>query len=118
MDGSGGSLLISGVFVVKPYAETFYKSQQWKDCREAYAKSVSGLCERCLKKGNYSPGEIVHHKKHLTPNNITDPNITLSFDNLELLCRACHAEEHQRTKRRYKICEDGRVMIDPPQKIF
>jgi len=36
----------------------------------------------------------VHHKIHLTPHNIDDPNITLSEDNLELLCRECHAIEH------------------------
>lgn len=32
------------------------------------------------------PGAIVHHKEHLTPQNINDPDITLSEDNLELLC--------------------------------
>lgn len=103
---------------MKPYAEAFYKSQQWKDCRAAYAKSVGGLCERCLKKGIYSPGEIVHHKKHLTPGNISDPNVTMSFDNLELLCRGCHADEHQRVKRRYKVDAFGRVIVEPPSKNF
>lgn len=49
-----------------------------------------GLCVRCGK-----PGEIVHHIEHLTPNNINNPAITLSEDNLELLCRDCHAVEHQ-----------------------
>lgn len=40
------------------------------------------------------PGEIVHHKTHITPENVGDPSVTLAFDNLELLCRACHADEH------------------------
>ena len=39
----------------------FYTTFEWKRCREAYAKSVGGLCERCLKKGLVVPGEIVHH---------------------------------------------------------
>lgn len=87
----------------------FYKTVAWKRCREAYAKSVGGLCERCLDKGMYVPGEIVHHKVHLTPQNITDPNVTLNFENLELLCAAHHAEEHQRLKKRYTIDENGYV---------
>ena len=72
-------------------------------------KSVSGLCERCLARGLYVPGEIVHHKVHITPENITDENITLSFKNLELLCRDCHADEHRRVKRRYSVDESGKV---------
>ena len=28
------------------------------------------------------------------PYNITDPNITLNWDNLEALCRTCHQNEH------------------------
>ena len=52
---------------MKPYAESFYNSHAWKDCRRAYSKSVGGLCERCLQRGIYSPGEIVHHKVHITP---------------------------------------------------
>lgn len=88
----------------------FYKTVAWKRCREAYAKSVGGLCERCLDKGMYVPGEIVHHKIHLTPKNITDPNVTLNFENLELLCAAHHAEEHQRLKKRYHIDENGHVV--------
>lgn len=88
----------------------FYKTVAWKRCREAYAKSVGGLCERCLDKGMYVPGEIVHHKVHLNPKNITDPNVTLNFENLELLCAAHHAEEHQRLKKRYHIDENGHVV--------
>ena len=95
--------------IMKPYAEKFYKSQGWKRTREAYARSRGGLCERCLAKGKYVPGEIVHHKVHLTPDNINDPTVTLSWDNLELVCRECHAEEHTGIPKRYKIDELGRV---------
>ena len=91
----------------------FYKTVAWKRCREAYAKSVGGLCERCLDKGMYVPGEIVHHKVHLNPNNITDPNVSLNWDNLELVCRKCHGDEHQRLKKRYTIDERGKVLIAP-----
>ena len=94
---------------MKPYAESFYKSVAWKECRAAYAKSVGGLCERCLKRGLYVPGVIVHHKVHVTPDNINNGSITLNPDNLELLCRDCHAEEHEVRKKRFKVDEFGRV---------
>lgn len=89
----------------------FYKKQAWRDCQAAYIKAAGGLCERCYAMGKVVPGEIVHHKIHLTPQNINDPSITLSFDNLELLCRECHGIEHSKNKKRYKIDELGRVTV-------
>ena len=98
---------------LQPWAETFYTSAAWRNCRKAYMKSVGGLCERCLNKGLYRAGVIVHHKIHLTPDNIVNPNISCAFNNLELLCRDCHAEEHQRIQKRYKIDKTGKVIIPP-----
>lgn len=95
---------------MQEYAKAFYFSTAWRSCREAYAKSVGGLCERCLERGLYVPGEIVHHKVHITPENINDESVTLSWDNLELVCRECHADEHRRVKKRYKVDEFGRVV--------
>lgn len=95
---------------MKEFAKNFYKSKAWQHTRSAYAASVGGLCEACLRRGLYKAGEIVHHKKELTPDNITDPMVALSWDNLELLCRDCHAEAHGRLKR-YKVDEFGRVKI-------
>ena len=97
--------------IMKEYAESFYKSKTWQDCRNAYARSRRHLCERCLSHGIYKTGEIVHHKTHITPANINDPTITLNFDNLELLCRDCHAQEHRRRSQRVKIDELGRVLF-------
>lgn len=68
------------------------------------------MCERCLKCGRYQAGEIVHHKIHLTPANITNPEVTMSFANLELLCRECHADAHRGYERRYHCDELGRVI--------
>lgn len=93
---------------MKEFAEQFYQSRQWKQCRAAYIKSVGGLCEDCLKKGIYTPGKVVHHKETLTPQNIDDPLITLSWGNLKLVCQDCHAKEHTREKR-YKFDLVGRI---------
>lgn len=76
---------------MKPWAEHFYKSKAWRDCRDAFFIYKHGICERC---GGH--GEIVHHKEYLTPTNINDPNITLNWDNLELLCQDCHNKEHSK----------------------
>ena len=94
---------------MKPYAEKFYKSQAWEQTRDAYSKSVGGLCEVCFAKGLIVPGEIVHHKRHISPENISDPNITLDWDNLQLVCRDCHADIHRPNERRYKVDEMGRI---------
>ena len=86
----------------------FYGTPAWKATRLAYAKSCGGLCERCLSRGIYKAGEIVHHKMHMTPANMHDPNVALNWNNLQLLCRDCHALMHKPTKR-YKVDELGRV---------
>lgn len=96
---------------MQPYAESFYKSKEWKKCRAAYAKSRGNLCELCLKRGFIVPGVIVHHKVHITPDNIGDPTVTLNWDNLQLVCRDCHAEIHAEKQRRYKLDELGRVIF-------
>ena len=104
--GNGGALVMWGN--MRELAEGFYKSAAWQNCRSAYAASKHWLCEVCLAKGRYVPGEIVHHKIHITPENITKPEITLSWDNLQLLCRDCHADMHKPAKR-YTVDELGRV---------
>lgn len=79
----------------KTFAAVFYHSWAWTTCRRKYKKRVGGLCERCLKRGLIVPGVQVHHKTHLTPGNISNPEITLNFENLELLCDDCHKREHK-----------------------
>lgn len=96
---------------MKEYARKFYSSDAWKACRKEYAKSVGGLCERCLKVGIVKAGKIVHHKIWLTPKNIDDPSVALNWGNLELLCQDCHNKEGGNEKR-YAWDENGNVM--PP----
>lgn len=95
---------------MKDFARGFYSSRAWKDTRRAYAASVGGLCEECKGKGLVVPGEIVHHKTELTPQNINDAAVTLSWSNLCLLCRECHAKAHGARERRYTVDAFGRVV--------
>lgn len=94
---------------MKKYAESFYKSRTWQSTREAYSKSVGYLCEDCLQHGLVTAGEIVHHVKPITRDNIGNPDITLNWENLRLLCRACHERTHRRKASRYTVDELGHV---------
>lgn len=97
---------------MREFAERFYKSKRWQGVAREYAKSVGGLCEPCAAAGLVVPGEIVHHVVALTPENINDPAIALSWDNLELVCRCCHAARHPKKKnRRYSVDASGRIIV-------
>ncbi len=90
--------------MAKEYAKEFYKSRAWIKCRNSFMASKNYLCERC---GGLAV--IVHHKKHITPANINDPNITLNWDNLQALCTECHNAVHG--KGGGKVIADG-LMFD------
>lgn len=96
---------------MKDYAKKFYKSKAWRECQRTYKAMVGGLCEDCLANGIYTAGVIVHHKTHITPDNINDTNITLNYDNLKLVCRACHAREHSTKQHRYYYDEAGILVV-------
>ena len=95
---------------VRAWAKAFYVSPQWIKCRTAYAKSRGNLCERCANNGLVVPGEEVHHKERLTPRNVNDPSVALNWDNLELLCKRCHLDEHHRVAMRTD--ENGHVNLE------
>lgn len=98
----------------KSFADDFYTSWTWRKCKESYKVSIGGLCERCRAKGIIKPVDEVHHKIHLTPQNINKPEIALNWDNLIALCTDCHKEMHRKTKR-WIVDEDGNVLPkDPP----
>ncbi len=78
---------------MKTFAKKFYNSKQWRECRLSYIAYRHGLCERCN-----NAGDIVHHKILLTPDNISDPEITLNVEHLELVCITCHNMEHMSGK--------------------
>lgn len=75
--------------MAREFAGNFYKTKAWVKCRKAFMESKHWTCERCGHRA-----QIAHHKKYLTPKNINDPSVTLSWDNLEALCCKCHTEEH------------------------
>lgn len=99
----------------RPEQEAFYKSKKWQKVRDAYFKKAKGLCEVCLSKGFIKQGEIVHHIIEMDHEKIKDEALAFGFDNLQLVCRDCHAKLHpkpkRRSKKRYVIDEQGKVII-------
>lgn len=74
---------------MREFAKAFYLSREWRRARACIFARDAGLCVHCG-----ALGEIVHHKEPLTPANISNPAIALGEENLELLCRDCHALAH------------------------
>ena len=99
--------------MAQQFAKQFYSSKAWQDCRNNYAAMRGHLCENCMRRGIYKPGEIVHHRIEIGPVTINNPEVALNWNNLELLCRECHAEAHDGRKkdRRYTIDADGKIFL-------
>lgn len=98
--------------MAREFAGNFYKTKDWKKVRDLYREKAGGLCEICWQNGLVVPGVIVHHKIHLDENNINNPDVTLNMNNLQLVCRDCHAEIHSKHgDRRYLVAKDGTVKI-------
>lgn len=76
--------------MARNFSKKFYNSKNWKKTRLNYTAYRFGICERC----GAPNSRQVHHKEYLTPLNINNPDVTLNYDNLELLCDDCHAKEH------------------------
>ena len=83
----------------------FYKSIPWQVAREIKIREANGKCERCG-----ALGEEVHHKIRLTVLNVTNPEISLNQENLELLCKKCHNAEHKRFSKSQQFDEDGNLI--------
>lgn len=93
--------------MAREFAKKFYNSKLWRTTRKSYFDSQYGLCEKCK-----DAGLIVHHKIELSPLNINDPRISLSFSNLQLLCQVCHNKTHQpasATQDDLEFDQDGNI---------
>lgn len=106
--------------MAQEWARKFYKSAAWRKNRKGYLMRPiespdgvvpPGMCERCFRLGELTPATVVHHKVHLTPQNVDDPHVTLSYGNMMRLCQDCHAFVHSsQTAQRVTFDEDGRLV--------
>ena len=89
--------------------QSFYHSRAWLACRNSYLQQHP-LCEDCLARGKYEVAVHVHHIIWLTPENYTDPEVSLNHKNLKAVCIECHNREHAKGRqRRWRVSEDGSV---------
>ena len=105
--------------MAQSWATSFYHSPAWLRNRKAYMDRVIDtpfgpcpprMCERCFARGKLTPAKVVHHREHLTPQNIDDPHYTLAYENLQRLCQDCHAAVHgERVEMRVAFNEDGTI---------
>lgn len=91
----------------KPFAKSFYNSQKWITTRDYIFKKQYGICQECG-----APGEEVHHKIHLTINNIGNPDIALDEKNLILLCKNCHFQKHRETNPLEQSFKKKKLTLD------
>ena len=95
--------------------DNFYTSKPWiRLTQQIRLERVNAegelICEHCGRPITQKYDAICHHKIYLTPENIQDLTISLNWDNLELVCRQCHADEHERKEiKRWIVAKDGRI---------
>ena len=71
----------------------FYHSKRWKSLRNYYF-SMNPLCEECERAGYITSGQEVDHIKPMRLG-----GASLSINNLQTLCKSCHARKSGRESR-------------------
>lgn len=101
--------------MAKDFSKGIYNSRRWRAVARAYAESQHYICERCQNRSFAGTGRpahfIVHHKRHLTPENVADDSTVYGWDNLELLCIYCHNAVHsQGLDRECRFDDEGNTI--------
>lgn len=114
--------------MAQDFARAFYHSARWSKARATYLRTPvetefgtcpPNMCELCFASGKVVPANTVHHKVHLTPENVNDPTVSLNPDNFQRLCPDCHAYLHSdKDEPRVSFGADGRVSARPAADDF
>lgn len=78
-------------------------SWTWQQLR--HRKFVNNpICEMCAKEGRVTPTEEVHHIKPVESgrDDAEMRKLAYDYDNLQSLCKACHARVHAKEKKPMK----------------
>lgn len=78
----------------RPAAHRFYHTARWQKIRHAYIIRHP-LCCKCYERGVIRQAEVVDHIIE-----ISDGGSMTSSDNLQSLCRYCHAKKTQAERKR------------------
>ena len=111
--------LVNEGSMAKSWARAFYRSQAWRAIRRRALIRDGFTCRICGARATE-----VDHIKELTPDNIKDPKVSLSLDNLQSLCHECHTVKTMEDKGvisldcdiEYYFDQDGNIVPRTPQK--
>lgn len=81
----------------------FYSLKPWRELSYNLKIQRGGKCERCGYRPEKFSSLIGHHKEELTEDNVTDPNIALNPDLIEIICQTCHNKEHVRFHNKHNV---------------
>ena len=96
---------------MKKLRQKAYQSKEWRELRDTYIR-MHPLCEECIKKNIVTPAQDVHHiKSPFTKGNI-NYHLLLDMNNLESVCKVCHAEIHNRQQGNYTVQDALRLLAD------
>jgi len=78
--------------------QKYYNTPIWKKLRAAKIRN-NPLCELCLKKNPpvIRQTEEIHHRVFIDIDN-PDPVLIYDYDNLQSLCKECHANIHNNAR--------------------
>lgn len=91
--------------------EKFYQTEDWRDLRADVLEDFHNECQECLKRGEYTRADCVHHVNEVR----VRPDLALSRwyvdehgkkqPNLVPLCKTCHNIVHDKL---YKYAREGK----------
>lgn len=84
----------------------FYKSAKWQKAREIALMRDKYLCVLCAKEGRVTNADVVHHKIHLSEDNVDNPEIALNDKNLMSLCAEHHSLVHKGEHAKGRIFQE------------
>ena len=89
--------------MAKEWAKAFYHSRAWQTLRKQAMIRDGFTCRICGARAT-----DVDHIKELTPDNISDRNISLNINNLQALCHDCHTKKTMGDKgKKISDCDDS-----------
>lgn len=94
--------------MAKEFAKGFYQSRAWKELRRQILRRDLYTCEDCGGRATE-----VHHGIELTPENISDPSVSLNPKLLHSLCHDCHTRKTKGSEEigeGYIFDESGQVV--------
>lgn len=79
----------------------FYASDRWRNFRTAIIAERHNTCEYCGERVARASKLTLHHIEELTPENVTDANVALNPDNIQVVHHGCHNKIHKRGAKEY-----------------